>query len=188
MVMMFVMAEPGPVAPEPLELVRRFVNTRDIEAGRDRFASVDGLRSWLREVHLLRTRDTATAAQLRHAIAVREAVRGLLRTNHGHAPLSTSSLRALDEAAEGLSVSFTPTGGWTVRPLRGGVDGALGRLLAVAIEAMAEGTWRRLKVCTNDACEWAFYDRSRAGSGKWCYMSICGNRAKQQTWRAKRTS
>jgi predicted RNA-binding Zn ribbon-like protein len=68
-----------------------------------------------------------------------------------------------------------------------GVDGALGRLLVLMSEAMAERTWPRLKVCANDACQWAFYDQSRARSGRWCSMQICGNRAKQQAWRARHT-
>jgi predicted RNA-binding Zn ribbon-like protein len=50
---------------------------------------------------------------------------------------------------------------------------------------MAADTWRRLKVCASDRCRRAFYDRSRARSGKWCSMRACGNRAKQRAWRGR---
>ncbi|MBV8462703.1 MAG: CGNR zinc finger domain-containing protein, partial [Acidimicrobiales bacterium] len=37
-------------------------------------------------------------------------------------------------------------------------------------------------------CHWAFYDRSHARRGAWCDMAACGNRAKNRTLRARRTS
>ena len=49
--------------------------------------------------------------------------------------------------------------------------------------AMSDGTWTRLKVCADDECQVAFYDNSRARTGKWCTMKVCGNRAKQKAWR-----
>ena len=69
--------------------------------------------------------------------------------------------------------------------LANGVDGALGELVLRVLESMTAGTWPRLKVCARDACRWAFYDTSRGGTGKWCAMSLCGNRAKQEAWRAR---
>jgi predicted RNA-binding Zn ribbon-like protein len=53
--------------------------------------------------------------------------------------------------------------------------------------AMNDGTWSRLKVCMNDECAWAFYDHARNRSGKWCEMSVCGNRMKARAYRARRT-
>ena len=50
---------------------------------------------------------------------------------------------------------------------------------------MVEGTWHRLKACPNPDCEWAFYDRSRNRSSRWCVMSECGNRAKARTFRER---
>ena len=66
-----------------------------------------------------------------------------------------------------------------------GVDGALGRLLAIVAAAQADGTWERLKACPWDTCRWAFYDHSRNRSGVWCSMAVCGNRAKVQAFRAR---
>ena len=70
-------------------------------------------------------------------------------------------------------------------PRTPGVDGALGEILAVVHRSMADGTWSRLKGCPRDVCHWAFYDRSRNGSGKWCAMSVCGNRTNTKTYRRR---
>ena len=96
-------------------------------------------------------------------------------------------MATLREAAErgDLALSMTADGTWIGQPRAIGVDGALGALLVIVADAMTTGTWRRLKVCANDACQWAFYDSSRARSGKWCSMQVCGNRAKQQAWRTR---
>ena len=59
-------------------------------------------------------------------------------------------------------------------------------MLAAVFEADAAGTWRRLRACANPACGWAFYDRSRNGSSRWCDMAICGNRAKQRALQVRR--
>ena len=52
-------------------------------------------------------------------------------------------------------------------------------------DAMTAGTWDRLKVCRNDECQWAFYDRSRNRSGAWCTMAVCGNRMKGRAFRRR---
>jgi predicted RNA-binding Zn ribbon-like protein len=58
------------------------------------------------------------------------------------------------------------------------VEAAPARLLAVVAEAMAEGTWTRLKACREPSCRSAYYDHSRNRRRTWCSMDICGNRAK----------
>ena len=36
----------------------------------------------------------------------------------------------------------------------------------------------RLRPCANSECRLFFVDRSRAGTGRWCSMAVCGNRMK----------
>ena len=58
--------------------------------------------------------------------------------------------------------------------------------IADAIGAEAgEGRLERFRVCENDRCRWAFYDRSRPGTRRWCEMSSCGNRMKAARHRAR---
>jgi predicted RNA-binding Zn ribbon-like protein len=67
-----------------------------------------------------------------------------------------------------------------LEPEAGGVDAALGRIVAAVHAAIAEGTWPRLKACERRSCSWAFYDRSKNRSGHWCSMAGCGAREKSR--------
>jgi predicted RNA-binding Zn ribbon-like protein len=168
------------------------VNTRDIEAGEDGLRTTADLTGWLRDAGLL---DDTTlvvnhppgVGDLQRAVDLREAFRSLLVANHDGGPAPAAALSVLNDAAQraGLSLSFVHAGEWTATSTAVGIDRAAGTLLVVAVNAMAEGNWRRLKACANDECQWAFYDRSRARSAKWCSMGVCGNRMKQRTWRIK---
>ena len=79
-----------------------------------------------------------------------------------------------------MSVRLGPTGTAQIVPNATGVNGAVGRILAVVFEAMADETWPRLKACRNDVCRWAFYDHSKNRSGHWCSMAVCGQREKNR--------
>jgi len=174
-------------APARLETVRAFVNTRDVESDVDALATPADLAHWLHAASLSSSVVPATSGDLEHSLAVREALRGALAANHDGAAVPSPALTVLSHAAERaeFSLRLDADAGWIAEPRAAGADGALGALLSIVAGAMADGTWRRLKVCMNDACQWAFYDLSRARSGKWCSMQICGNRAKQQAWRAR---
>jgi predicted RNA-binding Zn ribbon-like protein len=67
------------------------------------------------------------------------------------------------------------------------VGGVTARLLVAAVGAASEGTWRRLKVCRNEGCLWAFYDGSKNRSGSWCTMDVCGSRAKMRAYRRRKS-
>lgn len=178
-----------------LRLVREFVNTRDIEAGTDALATLGDLSRWLRERDLIGAGDVEAADDaggaddLTVAVALREAIRELLEVNHDGAtgPSVQAAAAALTDAAAalGLRVRFTADGSWRLTPTGTGVPRALGQLIATITGAMSAGTWRRLKVCRNDRCRWAFFDSSRSGAGKWCSMAVCGNRNKARAWRAR---
>ncbi len=174
-------------APGPLEIVRKFVNTLDIEASSDSLSSPDALARWLREAELVDTTLDVSDDDLQQAVALREALRDVMAAHHADTLLPTEAMRTVNAAADRAQsgLALTREGEWVARSRASGVDGALGALLARVVDATADGSWRRLKVCTNDACRWAFYDHSRARTGKWCSMRLCGNRAKQQAWRER---
>ena len=88
-------------------------------------------------------------------------------------------------AASGrLTVAFAPAGTAQLVPLDPGVDGSLASVAAGAFEAMADGTWIRLRACLR--CHWASYDRSRNLSSRWCSMRYCGNRTKTRAYRRRK--
>jgi predicted RNA-binding Zn ribbon-like protein len=174
------------MAEGSLRLVREFVNTYDLESDTEALSGAGDLAKWLRHNGLLNARDEATDADHGRAIELREAIRELLAANHdgGEAPAAATRLTTAARRAK-LRPEFTATGGTRLVTGADGVDGALGGLLVVINDAMTDGRWRRLKVCHNDACRWAFFDASRAGAGKWCSMAVCGNRNKAAAWRAR---
>jgi predicted RNA-binding Zn ribbon-like protein len=159
-------------APEPLRLVQRLVNTVDFERDRD----------WLADL-LVEERVQVTSAELDRAREVREAIRELLYANNRQ-PLERDPHAVLRAAADraGFTLDLqTPA----LTPSTAGVDGLLGRVLAVAYGAMVDGSWQRLKACRNHGCRWAFYDYSRNRSASWCSMQLCGNRTKTRAYRRR---
>jgi predicted RNA-binding Zn ribbon-like protein len=48
---------------------------------------------------------------------------------------------------------------------------------------MQDASWERLKLCSSDECKWAFFDRSKNHSSRWCTMASCGNREKARRFR-----
>jgi predicted RNA-binding Zn ribbon-like protein len=176
-------------APGELELVRRFVNTRDIEEGSDELDSPDALLTWFAGVDLLDDEVAADEKDLERALTLREGIRALLLANNGE-EIEAVRIRELNRATGSvrLTVRFDHDGRAALRSESSGVSAALGRILAIVVRAMDEGSWSRLKVCPNDACQWAFYDRSKNRSGKWCTMEVCGNRMKARTFRQRQVS
>jgi predicted RNA-binding Zn ribbon-like protein len=174
-------------APDALETIRLFVNSLDVESGDDALADPAGLRAWL-EDHGLGPVDGASAADVRDAVLLREAFRSLLLENNG-GRVRGEAVAVLDRAAARgrLALRFDPS---EARLEAGatGVAGALGRLIAIAAAAMANGSWSRLKACRADDCHWAFYDRARNRSRHWCSMAVCGNRTKARSYRRRHTA
>ena len=70
-------------------------------------------------------------------------------------------------------------------PAAKGTDAGLARLLAIVARSGADGSWDRLKACAGPDCRWAFYDKSRNRSGRWCSMATCGNLHKTRAFRER---
>lgn len=176
-------------APAELELVRRFVNSRDDEERRDRLDSPERLREWLADHELMGAAEPVSEGDLRRALDVREGLHSLMLANNGE-KADRSAIERLDRAASraGLRPRFEPDADPVLEPDASGVDGALARLLGIVTTAVAEGTWQRLKVCPDDTCLWAFYDRSKNQSKRWCKMEVCGNAAKARAYRQRQAS
>jgi predicted RNA-binding Zn ribbon-like protein len=180
---------PEKTAPGELELVQRFVNSVDLESGEDELGSADELRDWLAERELIDPAETVTAADLRRALTVREGLRALLMGNNGMAP-DDERVERLDRVAAraGVRVRFEPGSDPRLAPEAAGVDGAIGRLMAIVAGSVEQGTWRRLKACPRDVCHWAFFDQSKNRSGRWCQMDVCGNIEKARAFRERKRS
>ena len=121
----------------------------------------------------------AMSSEFDRAAELREALRALLYVNNvgGAAPEASAYV---DEAARAVRVELRDD-----EVVLAGAD-PLAEVVATALTAMLDGTWKRLKVCRN--CQWAFYDTSKNRSGSWCSMQLCGNRLKTRAYRTRRRS
>jgi predicted RNA-binding Zn ribbon-like protein len=166
-----------------------FVNTVDLETQVDELTFPEQLRAWLDE-HGLLAADPPPVGEAEHraAIELREALRRVMRAHTDGVAAPGEAAAVLERVAEAgrLSVAFAAGGAVTVVARDPGYPGTLARLLVPVAGAAADGSWDRAKACAEDECEAAFYDRSRNRSGRWCEMSICGNRTKVRAYRSKR--
>lgn len=169
-------------APGALRTVQLLLNSRDEEYGNEWLGTPAELASWLDERGWGAAR--VTRADVERVQAVREALRELVIQNNDRERVSADARAVLEREAGRalLRVSFDGT----LAPAKGGVDGALARIFAIVHEAMADGTWGRLKACRN--CHWAFWDESKNRSATWCSMELCGNRLKTKRYRTRRAT
>jgi predicted RNA-binding Zn ribbon-like protein len=154
-------------APQPLREVQLLINSVDLEHERD------WVGDWLAE--------RGAAGQEQRARKLREALRGLVLANNG-IPLSDAAVETVNAAARRVVLRVDASGGLSVAS-----DGdALDRVIAIALGAMLDGTWERLKACRN--CRWSFYDYSPNRSATWCSMQLCGNRRKTRAYRKRKSA
>jgi predicted RNA-binding Zn ribbon-like protein len=179
--------DPANPAPGRLRLVQRFVNTVDRYGGHDDLAAPEQAADWLAEHQLLRPGSRVTWAALAELHDLREALRALAAANtrrqrppaeaiaafnkiaRGH-----PSTVAIDAEEEGLGASLAPHG-----------TDVAAVLSAAVHEAVIDGTWPRLKACSNPDCAWLFFDVSRSRTGRWCSMAACGSINKARTYRRR---
>jgi predicted RNA-binding Zn ribbon-like protein len=173
-------------APGRLEVVRQFVNTTDFENEIDDFETAAGVRRWLFARQLVRRGEAVSERDRLRLIELREALRALAEAHNG-APLPPRALARLNRQAAQASIAAVFDSGDDVRLTgrKDTVDDAVSSLLAIVCEAIADGTWSRLKACRSGTCRWAFYDASRNRVGTWCSMAVCGNRAKARSYRER---
>ncbi|MFI5842134.1 CGNR zinc finger domain-containing protein [Catenuloplanes sp. NPDC051500] len=152
---------------EDLELLEAFLNTVDERTFRRHGATHEGgeqlrdqraLDDWLTAHGLSRGLDLEAALRLRTA---------LRKSLTGEGTAETFPLR----------LAYTPGTGLTLT--------AEDRIVLTVAHTVATGSWARVKLCAAPDCRWAFYDTSKSGAGRWCSMTVCGNRAKTRAYRRR---
>ena len=179
-------------APGELDLVRRFLNTEQLaDYSRGRAAgTVDELPELLRDrsgwAAAFPEAEPGPGDTIERLAAVRADLRALVGAERDAAARLNRWLTELPLAlraipvGDDLALEYVP------------VHGAhfAGRLLAVVVRAIAEGSWSRLKACPD--CGWVFYDYTRSKTKRWCRMLAgqdgrgCGTIAKVRRYRQKR--
>ncbi|SDU98730.1 Conserved protein containing a Zn-ribbon-like motif, possibly RNA-binding [Microlunatus sagamiharensis] len=173
---------------------RTFLRLGTVHQAEDRLTTVEALEGWFGE-HGLPT--TASPADLGAARTLRDGLRAaLLETLPEPADAGTPP-----EPVEGPRRgrrSDPATDVLRAFPLRLRADDGRLRLAAdtgsagldavveTVATAVADGRWKRLKLCASEDCHWAYLDTSRSGGGRWCSMDTCGNRHKTRAYRQRK--
>jgi predicted RNA-binding Zn ribbon-like protein len=124
---------------------------------------------------------TATRAELTRVRALRPVLQAVVRGDRSAGELAPFLAR----------VSYRPSMSsiginWE---LDAAPDRALAARAVLAWDALRVSAPGRLRACANSDCNLYLLDRSKANTGRWCSMAVCGNRmkARRHYERARRT-
>jgi predicted RNA-binding Zn ribbon-like protein len=171
-----------------IDLLVDFVNTRDVEEGMDSIAAPAQLMEWIAE-HTGEQLPELQAGDVQRMQGLRESIRALMHANNG-GQVEEADLVPIREAAERsrFRLAFDPGGGLELTPARADLSGFEAGLLLALEHLQCHDAWPRLKACTDEGCQWAFYDTTRNRSRTWCSMEVCGNREKTKRYRQRKAS
>jgi predicted RNA-binding Zn ribbon-like protein len=174
-----------PSAPGSLELVREFINSVDLEKREmDRLRDPGSALAYLSEIGI--DAGSLEEGDLPPLREIREELRSELLSHGRHEMTPKSRPQIPDYLSGELLVVRGEDGSLELVPAaRRGYQRVRAALFAAVYEAQVRGTWPRLKACRKHSCLYAFYDKSKNGSGAWCNMDTCGNRVKAERRRAR---
>lgn len=171
-------------APGDLEFLRAFVNSREVDEDKDYLESPESAQAWLRESGwpievVLDSNDCDLLCRLREAFRMQL----LVHSGHGDDRDAAEVITEIAQTAP-LIVDVSEAAP-RLTPAADGIASVVGQLLAAYYEANIDGMWDRLKACQKDTCQWAYYDRSKNGSRKWCTSTGCGNVMAARAYRSR---
>lgn len=176
-------------APFPLLLLQSFINTAEADGDTDLLRHTSTAAAWMREAGFLGPDVALSQDDLVRSRHLREAMRSLLECNAGDGHPIGEQLEVLRLLAQSADIRLEIGEDLAVQLSGEGQDPIASiavTLLLIVRDAQRDGTWARLKACSNPECRWAYYDRSHSQKGRWCDMAVCGNRAKNRALRARR--
>ena len=167
------------------ELLVAFVNTRDVEEGTDAIADTGRLEAWI-SATTGEVPPELGQEEVERVAALRESLRALLLANNG-IEAGSAELVPLREAVgrSRYRLALADDGELSLEPARSDLSGFEARLLLAIERIQRQGQWPRLKACTEEECQWAFFDTTRNRSRTWCSMDVCGNREKTRRYRQR---
>jgi predicted RNA-binding Zn ribbon-like protein len=139
---------------------------------------------WFVEAGVLDAAPDADDDDLAVAIALREAMFGVVESLVDGKPLRRADLDRINRAADVEPPSVRVTYGGR-RRRTGGVANALSAVARDALDLFAPADGAVLKWCADSSCTHPFLDRSRGHRRRWCDMAGCGDRAKAAAYRTR---
>jgi hypothetical protein len=176
-------------APDGLGFVQDVVNTHPTQRPptADLLADLGSAQTWLHGALQIWSHETGvpqspvllTEGDLDKLRGLRADLTGLLRSadqTHDATPLLSAS----------VSARIGPDGKALLEPRGDGSRRVSAIVLIETFTAQRLDTWRRLKICRNELCSVAFYDRSRNNSGVYHDSRVCGNAIYLRASRARK--
>ncbi|MGU3432541.1 CGNR zinc finger domain-containing protein [Actinomycetes bacterium M1A6_2h] len=179
-------------APGGLGFVQDLLNTRSVGRPRqaDLLTDLDSTQKWLDEaVTSWAAVNEVAADRLALTESDLEPLRDLRSDLHAllSAGADTGQVSGRINPAT-VSVRVHPDGTVKLEPRAGGWRGVAAIVLIESFVAQQHDIWRRFKICRNERCGGAFYDRSRNTSAVWHDARLCGNAVNLRASRARRRS
>jgi predicted RNA-binding Zn ribbon-like protein len=180
-----------------LDFVNTLNGSREIEQTEEKLTSYAALVSWSKQAGVVSEREARqllkeaarrpkeAAKVVERAIALREAIYGIITTVAHGTPPSKADLKILNatlsQAMARSEIKRTTDGfswGWTSD--EDALDRMLWPVARSAAELLTSEEVSRARVCEAGDCTWLFMDLSKNNSRRWCDMKYCGNRAKSR--------
>jgi predicted RNA-binding Zn ribbon-like protein len=168
--------------------VRHFTHHGVVHRQGDELTAPPELGAWLAERKLLNEgAGRITPAMFDAALQLRADLRAYLGSDPVERHNNKRIAGHLNDALQMFPLVAEARGGERLT-LRASRDDALAGLSVVVAElynGSNNGTLDRLKMCAAEECRRVFYDRSKPATRRWCMSTLCGNRMKTRTYRAR---
>ena len=145
------------------------------------------LGAWMSRRGLLFASAKITPAMFDAALQLRASVRVYLECDPVERRKNKDAVRSLNTAMRlfPLVAEARNDGIMALRPAREDALAGLSSVVAELYDGSVKGTLDRLKMCAAEECRRVFFDRSKPATRRWCMSTLCGNRAKTRTYRAR---
>ena len=167
--------------------VRHFTHHGVQHAQGDELIGPRELAAWMSRQRLLAEGTKITAAMFDSALRLRAGIRAYLECNPAQRRKDTEAVRSLNKAMKLFPLVAEARGDRSMTLATSRRDGLAGLSVVVAelYDGSINGTLDRLKMCAAEECRRVFFDRSKPATRRWCMSTLCGNRMKTKTYRAR---
>jgi predicted RNA-binding Zn ribbon-like protein len=170
--------------------VRHFIHHGVQHPQSDELAGPRELGAWMNKQGLAQASGRITPEMLDAALQLRADIRAFLECDPAERRRNARIAGLLNRALRRFPLVAEVQGGkgFALRACRDDALAGLSVVVAELYDSSIEGTLDRLKMCAAEECKRVFYDRSKPATRRWCMSTLCGNRIKTRTYRARQRS
>jgi predicted RNA-binding Zn ribbon-like protein len=167
--------------------VRHFVHQGAQHQQSDELTGPRELGTWMAQRGLIKESAGKIApAMFDAALRLRTDIRAYLACDPAERRKSDRIADHLSKALASFPLAAAMRDGRLVlQPSRHDAVAGLSYVVAELYDGSIIGTLDRLKMCAAEECRRVFFDRSKPSTRRWCMSTLCGNRMKTRTYRAR---